>query len=67
MVFSAIATRSTANVAGRLLVQQQKRFAGGHAKAKVEWTGIDKVVRGYFPEDHQCTSSEQFRTSQVYI
>ena len=37
--------------------QQQKRnFAlGGHHGPPPEWTGIDKVVRGYFPEDYQCT------------
>jgi hypothetical protein len=58
MVVQAIVTRATVNVAQRVVVQQQRRFAGGHAKAKVEWTGIDKVVRGYFPEDYQCTSSE---------
>eukprot|EP00549_Striatella_unipunctata_P003064 CAMPEP_0118673994 /NCGR_PEP_ID=MMETSP0800-20121206/642_1 /TAXON_ID=210618 ORGANISM="Striatella unipunctata, Strain CCMP2910" /NCGR_SAMPLE_ID=MMETSP0800 /ASSEMBLY_ACC=CAM_ASM_000638 /LENGTH=100 /DNA_ID=CAMNT_0006569141 /DNA_START=91 /DNA_END=393 /DNA_ORIENTATION=- len=27
-------------------------MAGGHAPAP-EWTGIDKVVRGYFPQDYQ--------------
>ena len=29
----------------------QKRQMGAHAQP--EWTGIDKVVRGYFPEDYQ--------------
>ena len=33
---------------------QQKRNMGGHAPAP-EWEGIDKVVRGYFPQDHQRT------------
>lgn len=32
--------------------QQCRQMGGGHAPAP-EWTGIDKVVRGYFPEDHQ--------------
>lgn len=29
---------------------------GGHAPAP-EWTGIDKVVRGYFPEDPQLAAA----------
>ena len=31
--------------------QQAKRRMGGAAAP--EWTGIDKVVRGYFPQDYQ--------------
>jgi len=34
-------------------ISQRPMGSGGHA-AK-EWTGIDKVVRGYFPEDYQST------------
>ena len=30
----------------------QKRQMGGHAQP--QWEGIDKVVRGVFPEDYQC-------------
>lgn len=45
-----VATR----VAARRAASQalQKRSMGGSAPAP-EWTGIDKVVRGYFPEDYQ--------------
>ena len=56
MVLQAVAARATANAARRVVSQQQKRSFAGHGKAKPEWTGIDKVVRGYFPEDHQRTS-----------
>ena len=37
--------------------QQQRRnlSLGGHHGPPPEWSGIDKVVRGYFPEDYQCT------------
>jgi hypothetical protein len=37
-------------------ISQRPMGSGGHA-AK-EWTGIDKVVRGYFPEDYQSTYKE---------
>ena len=30
----------------------QKRQMGAHAQP--QWEGIDKVVRGVFPEDFQC-------------
>lgn len=33
--------------------QQSKRRMASHAAAAPEWTGIDKVVRGYFPQDDQ--------------
>ena len=36
----------------------QKRRMGGAAAPAPEWSGIDKVVRGYFPQDDQrafCT------------
>jgi hypothetical protein len=35
--------------------QHTKRRMASHAAAP-EWTGIDKVVRGYFPQDDQRTS-----------
>jgi hypothetical protein len=36
--------------------QQKRNMAlGGHHGPPPEWTGIDKVVRGYFPEDYQRT------------
>merc|ERR1719223_1166926 len=36
--------------------QQAKRRMGGAAAAP-EWTGIDKVVRGYFPQDDQLAAA----------
>lgn len=48
-----ITTRgSTATAAA----SQQKRRMGAAAPAP-EWTGIDKVVRGYFPQDDQREST----------
>jgi hypothetical protein len=44
-----LATRRTAVAATS---QQAKRRMGSSAPAQ-EWTGIDKVVRGYFPKDEQ--------------
>lgn len=40
----------------RVVVQQQTKrgMAGGHGP-KPEWTGLDKTVRSYFPEDYQRT------------
>jgi hypothetical protein len=36
--------------------QQKRGMALGGAKGPpVEWEGIDKVVRSYFPEDYQRT------------
>jgi hypothetical protein len=36
--------------------QQRRNMAlGGHHGPPPEWEGVDKVVRGYFPEDYQCT------------
>lgn len=55
MVVQAMATRAAANAARRVFSQQPKRSFAGHAKAHIEWTGVDKIVRGYFPEDYQCT------------
>ena len=43
-----LATRRTAVATS----QQAKRRMGSSAPAQ-EWTGIDKVVRGYFPKDEQ--------------
>jgi hypothetical protein len=37
---------------GMMAAQQQRRTMAAHAPAP-EWTGIDKVVRGYFPQDYQ--------------
>lgn len=47
-------TRAAVRPAARRVASAtvQRRQMGGHAPAP-EWTGIDKVVRGYFPEDYQ--------------
>jgi len=39
--------------AARAAVTAQRRQMGGSHAPAPEWTGIDKVVRGYFPEDYQ--------------
>ena len=54
IMFAALGRR-TALLATRRAAQTQqatKRRMGGAAAAP-EWTGIDKVVRGYFPQDDQ--------------
>jgi hypothetical protein len=53
MMIPAVASAARRRFAGVARQQiQQKRSMGGHAPAP-EWEGIDKVVRGYFPHDHQ--------------
>ena len=42
-----------ASTAGRTAARAQRRQMGGSHAPAPEWTGIDKVVRGYFPEDYQ--------------
>ena len=42
-----------ARTAGRTAARAQRRQMGGSHAPAPEWTGIDKVVRGYFPEDYQ--------------
>jgi hypothetical protein len=56
-VVSAVARRRTAVMATR---QMQRRGMAGHAP-KPEWTGINKTVRSYFPEDYQRTSLRKAR------
>ena len=55
MTFAALAGRTallaTRRRATATAQQQAKRRMGGAAAP--EWTGIDKVVRGYFPQDDQ--------------
>uniref|UniRef100_A0A7S2R1X0 Uncharacterized protein n=1 Tax=Eucampia antarctica TaxID=49252 RepID=A0A7S2R1X0_9STRA len=52
-----IAIQATARRSAVVAVRhQQRRQMGGHAPAP-EWTGIDKVVRGYFPQDHQLAGA----------
>ena len=48
---AAAARRNVGRFATKQVVQRRQM---GSAPAK-EWEGIDKVVRGYFPEDHQRT------------
>lgn len=49
-VAAATARRRVAGMATRQATQGQKRNMGGPPP---EWEGIDKVVRGVFPGDHQ--------------
>ena len=53
------ATTSTLRTTLRRVVQppatMTKRGMAGSHGAKPEWTGIDKTVRSYFPEDYQRT------------
>eukprot|EP00563_Minutocellus_polymorphus_P003408 CAMPEP_0181040346 /NCGR_PEP_ID=MMETSP1070-20121207/10996_1 /TAXON_ID=265543 /ORGANISM="Minutocellus polymorphus, Strain NH13" /LENGTH=123 /DNA_ID=CAMNT_0023118343 /DNA_START=6 /DNA_END=377 /DNA_ORIENTATION=+ len=46
-----------ARTAGRTAVRSQRRQMGGSHAPAPEWTGIDKVVRGYFPEDYQLAGA----------
>ena len=53
MVLPLAAAAARRRIGGAISSQVQKRtMAGGPAK---EWEGIDKVVRGVFPGDHQRT------------
>jgi hypothetical protein len=46
----------TQRFAPKNMATQRREFSlGGSHGPPPEWTGIDKVVRGYFPEDYQCT------------
>jgi hypothetical protein len=51
MVLPVVASAARRHV-GLMAKQQAQRRTMGSAPA-VEWEGIDKVVRGYFPEDYQ--------------
>jgi hypothetical protein len=50
-MFATLGRRTALHAARRTTQQQAKRHMGGGAAAAPEWTGIDKVVRGYFPKD----------------
>lgn len=50
MIFQLAAVAARRRAAVFAAKQQRRKF--GHAPAP-EWEGIDKVVRGYFPGDHQ--------------
>lgn len=46
--------RSVTRHARRFPAQQRRRFAlGGSSGPPPEWEGVDKVVRGHFPQDYQ--------------
>mmetsp|Transcript_8545 Transcript_8545/g.12411 ORF Transcript_8545/g.12411 Transcript_8545/m.12411 type:complete len:139 (+) Transcript_8545:58-474(+) len=49
---SAAARRVSAAAVSK---SKSKRSFGAHAAP--EWTGIDKIVRSYFPEDHQLAGA----------
>ena len=55
--FAALRMTSRRAVARVAINQQQRRnlALGGHAGPAPEWTGIDKIVRSYVPEDWQRT------------
>mmetsp|Transcript_20327 Transcript_20327/g.31799 ORF Transcript_20327/g.31799 Transcript_20327/m.31799 type:complete len:126 (+) Transcript_20327:84-461(+) len=50
-MFATLGRRTALHAARRTAQHQAKRRMGGGAAAAPEWTGIDKVVRGYFPKD----------------
>jgi hypothetical protein len=54
MVLQALKTTGVRVATAQARRAGARRNMGGHAPAP-EWTGIDKVVRGYFPQDYQCT------------
>ena len=53
MVLPLAAAAARRRVGGAIRSQAQKRAMGGGPAP--EWEGIDKVVRGVFPGDHQRT------------
>lgn len=58
MVLSALSSAARRSAAPLLRQQQKRQFAlGGSHGPPPEWEGVDKVVRGYFPEDYQCMYS----------
>ena len=52
-----VARRAVPLIARSTTQQPQRRgfSLGGHHGPPPKWEGIDKVVRGYFPEDYQRT------------
>ena len=56
MTFALLARRTTLLATRRATASSAamtKRRMGGSAAPAPEWEGIDKVVRGYFPQDDQ--------------
>lgn len=57
MTFALLARRTTLLATRRATASSTsamtKRRMGGSAAPAPEWEGIDKVVRGYFPQDDQ--------------
>lgn len=56
-----------ARTAGRTAVRAQRRQMGGSHAPAPEWTGIDKVVRGYFPEDYQREFCRQHEPDAITV
>eukprot|EP00978_Attheya_sp_CCMP212_P008942 scaffold21101_cov56-Attheya_sp.AAC.2 len=54
MVLQALKTTGVRVATAQARRGGARRNMAGHAPAP-EWTGIDKTVRGYFPQDYQCT------------
>ena len=53
-VIRNVAARSRALLLNATQQQQRRTMSlGGHHGPPPEWTGVDKVVRKYFPEDYQ--------------
>ena len=51
-----VAARSRALLLNATQQQQRRTMSlGGHHGPPPEWTGVDKVVRKYLPEDYQRT------------
>ena len=73
-MFAALGRRTALHAARRTAQQQAKRRMGGGAAAAPEWTGIDKVVRGYFPKDEDselynfsCVADMPMNTSWSFM
>ena len=55
-VIRNVAARSRALLLNATQLQQRRTMSlGGHHGPPPEWTGVDKVVRKYVPEDYQRT------------
>jgi hypothetical protein len=55
-IIRTVAARSRALFLNATQQQQRRTLSlGGHHGPPPVWTGVDKVVRSYFPEDYQRT------------
>jgi hypothetical protein len=50
-----VASRSRALIINATQQQRRNMSLGGHHGPPPEWTGVDKIVRSYLPEDYQRT------------